>query len=491
MKVINKYIVSAALLGSVLTAQAQQAPVSVKNNDLKQRGEYVYIDATISVQCDLVESNNSLTLTPVIETNQHNESLAPILINGKKRQKVYMREKTLHNLKEGEQPFAIIEASKTPVAVISYVTKVKYEPWMKDARFVLAQNLCGCGKEEPVGPIVIADKIRMYPTERYQMQPSLAYISPEAETEKHRAEVGTAYLDFEVGKSQILPNFRNNAAELEKIDKTIKTVVDDKNVTPKGIDLTGYASPEGSYKSNAVLSENRVKALREYIRTRHDFKPSFFTLDNVPEDWAGFKAKVEADMNVPARSEVLAIIDSNDDPDKKEAKLRALQGGTAFRYVLKEIFPSLRRSEYKIDYTVREFTVEEGREIIKTRPQQLSLSEMFAVANSYKIGSEDYNNVFDIAVRMFNTDPVANLNAANIALSKGDYTAARKYLEKAGNSPEAINARGVLDMMEGNLDSAESLFKQAQKEGVSAASENLKEIQKKRENNELFDSFNL
>ena len=92
---------------------------------------------------------------------------------------------------------------------------------------------------------------------------------------------------------------------------------------------------------------------------------------------------------------------------------------------------------------------------------------------------------------MFNTDPVANLNAANIALSKGDYTAARKYLEKAGNSPEAINARGVLDMMEGNLDSAESLFKQAQKEGVSAASENLKEIQKKRENNELFDSFNL
>ena len=29
--------------------------------------------------------------------------------------------------------------------------------------------------------------------------------------EKHRAEVGTAFLDFQVGKYQILPDFRNNA----------------------------------------------------------------------------------------------------------------------------------------------------------------------------------------------------------------------------------------------------------------------------------------
>lgn len=116
-------------------------------------------------------------------------------------------------------------------------------------------------------------------------------------------------------------------------------------------------------------------------------------------------------------------------------------GGAAFRYVLKDIFPSLRRSEYKIDYTVREFTVDEGREIIKTRPQQLSLGEMFAVANSYEIGSDEYNNVFDIAVRMFPNDPVANLNAANIAMGKGDYASAKNYLAKAGNAPEAVHAK--------------------------------------------------
>ena len=55
--------------------------------------------------------------------------------------------------------------------------------------------------------LLIADKIRMAPTERYKVQPTLAYISPEAETEKHRAEVGTAYLDFQVGKSADLAGF--------------------------------------------------------------------------------------------------------------------------------------------------------------------------------------------------------------------------------------------------------------------------------------------
>ena len=166
-----------------------------------------------------------------------------------------------------------------------------------------------------------------------------------------------------------------------------------------------------------------------------------------------------------------------------------MNGGAAYRYVLAGIFPSLRRSEYQIDYTVREFTVEEGREIIKTRPQQLSLSEMFAVANSYQIGSKEYNDVFETAVRLYSDDPVANLNAANIALSKKDLGSARNYLAKAGNSPEAIHARGVLNLMEGNLTEASKLLEQAKAAGVKDAAANLDELRKKEADNQLFDSF--
>ena len=491
MKTIKLYMAAVLMAATMPGAFAQQvaSPIQVTCNDLVQKGDSVYIDALIRVDGRYVESRKSLTLTPVLESGTQKVGLPSILLNGKKRQKVYQREIALGNLTD-EPRYAVINTSKSPDADVSFKMAIPYENWMKEARLVLAQDLCGCGKEEAVGPLLIADKIRRRPDQRYEVQPLLVYISPEAETEKHRAEVGTAYLDFQVGKSQILPDFRNNAVELAKINNTINTVVSDKNITPKGIVLKGYASPEGSYKSNALLADNRVKSLRDYIRTKYDFKPDFFTLESEPEDWTGFKEKVEEDAGVPSRSEVLAIINSNEEPDRKEAKLRVLNGGAAYRYVLKEIFPSLRRTEYRIDYSVRFFTVEEGREIIKTRPQQLSLSEMFAVANSYEVGSKEYNDVFEIAVRMYSDDPVANLNAANIALSKKDLVAARNYLAKAGTSPEAVHARGVLNLIEGNLDAARPLLEQAKSVGIQGASSNLKQLEKKKADNELFDSFN-
>ena len=466
MKKTMKIYMAAALLAVVSPAILAQAPVKVVCNELKQKGNELVIDAVITVDGSRIKSRDNLSLTPVLESASQKEGLPSILLNGRISQKVYDREIALNNLQD-EPRFLVVQAGKSE-SVINYKTVIPFEPWMKDARFVLIPNMCGCGKEEQGALLVMADKVLTRPDKRYEVQPTLAYISPEAETVKHRAEVGTAYLDFQVGKYAILPDFRNNALELAKIDNTVSTVVNDKNITLEGIILKGFASPEGSYKSNTVLAGNRVKALAEYIRKKHDFKPELFTLDNGSEDWEGLKAKVEADRSVPSREAVLAIINSNDEPDKKDARLAALDGGA---------------------YQVRFFTVEEGREIIKTRPQQLSLSEMFAVANSYEIGSKEYNEVFEIAVRMYSDDPVANLNAANIALSKNDLDAARTYLAKAGNSPEAIHARGVLNLLDGNLDEAGKLLEQAKAAGVKEAAANLDELRKKEADNQLFDSF--
>ena len=457
MKKTMKIYMAAALLAVVSPAILAQAPVKVVCNELKQKGNELVIDAVITVDGSQIKSRENLSLTPVLESASQKEGLPSILLNGRISQKVYDREIALNNLQD-EPRFLVVQAGKNE-NVINYKTVIPFESWMKDARFVLVPNMCGCGKEEQGAPLVIADKVLTRPDKRYEVQPTLAYISPEAETVKHRAEVGTAYLDFQVGKYAILPDFRNNAVELAKIDNTVSTVVNDKNITLEGIILKGFASPEGSYKSNTVLAGNRVKALAEYIRKKHDFKPELFTLDNGSEDWEGLKAKVEADRSVPSREAVLAIINSNDEPDKKDARLAALDGGAPYHYVLKNIYPSLRRSDYRVAYQVRFFTVEEGREIIKTRPQQLSLSEMFAVANSY------------------------------IALSKNDLDAARTYLAKAGNSPEAIHARGVLNLLDGNLDEAGKLLEQAKAAGVKEAVANLDELRKKEADNQLFDSF--
>ena len=74
-------------------------------------------------------------------------------------------------------------------------------------------------------------------------------------------------------------------------------------------------------------------------------------------------------------------------------------------------------------------------------------------------------------------------------MSKNDLDAARTYLAKAGNSPEAIHARGVLNLLEGNLDEAGKLLEQAKAAGVKGAAANLDELRKKEADNQLFDSF--
>lgn len=106
-------------------------------------------------------------------------------------------------------------------------------------------------------------------------------------------------------------------------------------------------------------------------------------------------------------------------------------------------YPALRHSDYHITYKVKPFNVEEAKEVLKTKPQQLSLNEMFMVAQTYEPGSKEFNDVMETAVRMFPSDPVANLNAAITRLNEGDTEGAKPYLDKAVNSENAKAARDI------------------------------------------------
>ena len=66
--------------------------------------------------------------------------------------------------------------------------------------------------------------------------------------------------------------------------------------------------------------------------------------------------------------------------------------------------------------------------------------------------------MFDVAVRMFPSDAIANLNAANAAMGIGNYQAAERYLSKAGDSEQAEYARGVLNALKKNYTAARTHF---------------------------------
>ena len=340
----------------------------------------------------------------------------------------------------------------------------------------LALNIAyNFGKKQVIKPVVVEVPVVIEKPAPYTPSYELAYIEPQAEKEKSRHLSGQAYLSFLVNKTDIRRDYRNNAVELSKVEETINVVRKDPNTTITHIDIHGYASPEGSYANNTRLAEGRAQAFKDYVQQLIDLPASIFSVASTPEDWDGFIALLqEPGVWSQESDQILAIAKSDAEPDVKERQLKQ-RYPAQWKQLLADVFPSLRHSDYKVSYTIRPFTVEEARDIIRIKPQQLSLNEMFLVANTYATGSKDYDDVFETAVRIYPDDETANLNAAIIALRKGDLSAAARYLEKAGESAEALNARGVLAAKQGDYSAAEDAFGLST---VKEAKHNLEELQR-------------
>ena len=337
--------------------------------------------------------------------------------------------------------------------------------WMLNSDVVIEEDLCGCGDILEQNEVIVS-RLR---------EPVMAYIHPLAEARKERREQGRAYIDFPLDKIELYPEYRRNPQELAKIIETIRKVKDDKNTSITGISIHGYASPEGSFRHNTYLADNRARTVADYVRRMSGLPDSLYHVEYTAEDWEGLKDFV-TESGLDGKDDILRIIDAvHPDPDAKEREIRDTYPSD-YRFMLDHWYPALRHSDYVVEYSVRAFTVEEAKEFLYTKPQQLSLEEMFMVAQTYEPGSDEFAEVFEIAVRMFPDDETANLNAACSRLAVKDTEGAARYLRKAGSTPEAIHAAGVLAMLEGRTDEARSLFQKAKELGVEEAEENLAKI---------------
>ena len=419
-----------------------------------------------------VSNDRTLTLTPVLTGPDNNVVLPEIVINGRRRQKAYLRAMALDKTTNMEIPYNTQE-------VLNYTQVIPYEPWMENAYLNLEEDLCGCGgHQEVLTQEMIMNGVSTETKRLAALQPVPSYIQPKAEVVKARSEQYEAHLDFPVGKSVILPDFMNNQTELRNIREMFNKVQNDKKLTITGVYIEGFASPEGPLKLNEQLSKSRAEALKKYLSVHEQIPANLYNVSFGGENWEGLEKALEA-SNTKEKTEFLNIIRNTSDIARRKEEIKRVGGGAPYRTMLKELYPALRKVNCRIDYTIANFKVDEGKEIIKTQPQYLSLNEMYLVANSYPKGGDDFIKVFDIAVRMYPDDEVANLNAAAVALSKKDLPDARKYLDKSNKqTAEYANNNGIYYLLSGNKDQAIVEFTKAAQNGNEAARYNLEEIEK-------------
>lgn len=467
-----------ALLGVSAHAQStvytQQPLTGVEVSDVHymRHGGNMNVEMDVDLGALDVKPQRAVILTPYLVNGSDSLALHSVGIYGRKRYYHYVR--------NGESmltgPSELSYRRKQKPSHLAYTSEVPYADWMDGSQLCIVRQDYGCCSSllaQQQGPL------GSYRSVAYK--PDFRYVQPVVVTDKSYTLSGRAFIDFPVNRTELHPDYRGNRAELAKIVATIDSVRNDQDITVTSLTIKGFASPEGTYENNVRLAKGRTETLKQYVQQLYRFEPGFIVSDYEAEDWQGLRDYV-AGSALEHRSEILAIIDDPAlDPDPREWRIK-LRYPDDYKVLLSSIYPALRHSDYRITYSVRAFSSpDEIRRIMATAPQKLSLNEMFILAQTLEPGSDEYNDVFETAVRMFPDNETAHLNAANAAMTRGDYTSAQRYLAKAGDGAEAIYARGVLSALRGDYEAAEQLVREAQAKGMAdlgGVIEHLQEVRK-------------
>lgn len=465
----NILIIGLSLLVSALHAETSDG--IAQQVRLSRSGDFMLIEMDLDLSQVDVRRDEAVLLTPRLIKGDEEKTLPEVGIYGRRRYIYYERNGLLPA--NGAENLAIKEADKP--ASHHYRTVVDYEPWMDGAELRLACETFGCCQE-----VLSGDEAVLASYNEPKFVPQYLYVQPEAEVVKTRSLSGSAFIDFPVSRTEIKPDYRNNSAELAKIRATIDSVRNDADIRITALSIKGYASPEGSYANNKRLANGRTQSLKEYVAGLYHFDDALISTSYEPEDWAGLRKYVDQ-SSLPHRQEILELIDGDREPDNKEYKIKK-EYPEDYAQLLRDCYPALRHSDYRVEYVIRSFSsAEEIRPLIQSQPQKLSLQEFYLATQGMEPGSEEFNKVFETAVRVYPDDETANLNAANTAMSEGDLNAASRYLAKAGTSPQAVYARGIYAVLTENYAEAQRLLQDAQNAGVAKATEALEYAKYKNE----------
>lgn len=463
-------------------AKAQKADtvivdgVAVDSLAMVHSGDDMTIDILFDLKALSVNSNRAVVLTPRLVNGNDSIDLPSVGIYGRRRYFYYLRNGESMLTGKDETSY---RASQKP-ARLPYRNSVRYAEWMNGAKLALYRADYGCCNSVVDEWLGYLGNFAEEP-EVLVFFPELVYVQPKVDKDKTRHIDGSAFIDFPVDQTVIYPDYRRNTVELARIQATIDSVRDDKDVTITNIWLKGYASPESPYRHNTELAIGRTAALKHYIGQLYNFNDTLFTTAYEPEDWAGLRKYVEK-SNLTHRDEILALIDSDMNPDSKELKIKRTYP-EQYRFLLRNVYPALRHTDYRISYKVREYIDPiDIKAIMAKAPQKLSLDEFYILADEYEPGTDEFTDVYDTAVRMYPTDETANLNAANAAIRADHFAIAERYLAKAGNSAEAIYARGALAIRRGDYELARTYLTKAKELGLKQAGLTLDELDKKTNN---------
>lgn len=189
---------------------------------------------------------------------------------------------------------------------------------------------------------------------------------------------------YKINLSKLISNYSSNSAEIAGLHNFIASIQSDSLKRITNFEIVGYASPDGSLALNERIAAARAKDFCNFVDKECSMAEYDRTVSHEALTWGNAKSALQS-SNVPDKSEILSIIDSNSSQDEIEAQIKSHD--MAWSYIKEHILPPMRYVEISIHYN--SWKLVESRTLIGEAAPQSDAAGVVFVSNGENIGATE------------------------------------------------------------------------------------------------------
>lgn len=372
------------------SAQVDKSSVRVDSMTVTRQKERIALSFTLTAGERVVKRGEMLWIIPVVAKGADRMELPPILLRGRKAELMAVRDG--YRPDRQERVRVIKNRGKT-----NYHESFPYQDWMEGSELSLDRILTGCTVSSRLPSEALAENIlkvdtvmvvRITPPPTTTLQKTVAekqaelfsFVSPIDEFERDHKDImernaslkntpsasdpvsqvpgsghvksfvdknkeGALMIFYTLADNRIDPEYRQNGISISQLIESVNAIENSADSRVARVVISGFASPDGALHYNEKLAWERALAVKQLVLDHTSLKEETIRLYNGAEDWGGLYRMVEV-SNMEGKESVLQIIGGAGERSAKMQRLKQLDGGGAYRYLRRNLFPELRSAAY-------------------------------------------------------------------------------------------------------------------------------------------------
>lgn len=411
---------------------------TVNPNPLEVVGEKVPASVSARIPAKYFVKNAILTVTPYLTYAGGEVQSTPLTLQGE-------------NVRANNQTISY-ENGGTVTMPVSFL----YQPEMATSKLELGFTVTQGKKSYVLPRVAVANGV--VATATFASAESATPAIASDKFQRIIAEQVDADILFLINQANIRDNQLRTQA-MTGLNSRISEANQDSRQEIEEINISSYASPDGSYDFNSKLAQKREDSTKAYMNKQ--LKGVSFgelTADFTPEDWEGFRRLV-SESNIQDKDLILSVLSMYKDPEEREREIHNLS--SVFEQLAEEILPQLRYSRITAKINVIGKSDDEIAAAFAKNPSSLSVDELLYYA-TLTDSADKRAEIYSAAAEAYPTDYRTFNNLGMAQYQLGDFDAARASFAQASRlAPQSAEPQmnmGLVSLVEGKYDDAQSRF---------------------------------